>query len=128
MSKDIYREELMDIYKNPPHKGKIDKPTVASEKNNPMCGDEIHLQLQINNGIVEDAKFDGSACAVSVISASMLTDMIIGKSIVELQKLTKEELLNTLDLNLTTSRVKCATLAFNALRDILDIYEPVTKK
>jgi nitrogen fixation protein NifU and related proteins len=119
---DIYREELMEIYKNPPHKGKLDKPSVMVDKNNPMCGDEIHLQIQVDNGVVQDAMFDGSACAVSVISASMLTDMIIGKKIDDLKKLNKEDFLKKLDMNLTTSRVKCATLAFNALQDILDIY------
>jgi nitrogen fixation protein NifU and related proteins len=91
---DIYREELMDIYRNPSNKGKLKDPSVSIDKKNPMCGDEISLQLKFRDNVVEDAKFDGSACAVSVIASSMLTDMIIGKTLKELKSLTKEQLLD----------------------------------
>jgi len=117
-----YQEELMDIYKNPHNKGKLNKPSVSVSKQNPMCGDEIKLDLNIKNGIVEDAKFEGSACSVSVISSSILTDYLIGKKIEEVKKLTKEDLLKLINLNLTTSRVACATLILSALEEGLKNY------
>lgn len=122
-TKDLYREELMDIYRNPSNKGKLDDPTVAIDKKNPMCGDEINLQLKFKDDVVSDAKFDGSACAVSIIASSLLTDMIIGKTVKELKALTKDDLLNEMGLNLTTSRVKCATLVLEALQGALEIYD-----
>lgn len=120
---DLYREELMDIYRNPSNKGKLDDPTVAVDKKNPMCGDEIRLQLKFRDNVVEDAKFDGSACAVSIIASSMLTEMIIGKNLNELKSITKDDLLSSMGLNLTTSRVKCATLVLDALQGALEIYD-----
>ena len=118
----IYKEELMEIYKNPMHKGHMDDPSVKVEGKNPMCGDSITLQLKIEDGVITDAKFDGSACAVSIISAAMATDFIIGKTIEDALKLDKEDLLKMIDLNLTTSRVKCATLIVSAIKDALEIY------
>ena len=118
-----YQEELMDIYKNPHNKGKLSSPSVSVCKKNPMCGDELTLELDIKNGVVKDAKFDGSACSVSIISSSILTDYLIGKKVEEVKKLTKEDLLKFINLNLTTSRVACATLIFSALEEALKEYE-----
>jgi nitrogen fixation NifU-like protein len=83
----------------------------------------LTLQLEIENGIVKNAKFDGSACSVSVISSSVLTDYLIGKKVSEIKKLDKEALLKLIDLNLTTSRVACATLILSALQEALNNYE-----
>ncbi|PJA86722.1 MAG: Fe-S cluster protein [Candidatus Moranbacteria bacterium CG_4_9_14_3_um_filter_42_9] len=116
----LYKEELMEVYKNPPNRGVLKNPTSKSTGKNPMCGDEILLQLKIAGGKIADAKFDGSACAVSVISSALLTEHIIGKTIEEAKKLSKEDLLQLIGLNLSTSRVKCATLVLNALHDALE--------
>ena len=113
----------MDLYKNPHNRGTLGKPSVSVSKKNPMCGDEIVLQLEVVDGVVKDAKFDGSACSVSIISSSVLTDYLIGKKISEIKKLTKDDLLNSINLNLSTSRVTCATLAFTALQEALKNYE-----
>lgn len=120
---DIYREELMDIVKNPVNRGNMDDPSVDVNKKNPLCGDEIHLQLKFENGVVKEAKFDGTACAVSIIASEMLTDLVIGKSVEELKALTKEVFLEKIGLNLSTSRVKCATLVLDALQGALEIYD-----
>jgi nitrogen fixation NifU-like protein len=117
---DLYKEELMDIYKNPSHRGKMNDSTHQSQGKNPMCGDEIVLQLKIADGKIADAKFSGDACAVSIISSDLLAEHIIGKTVDEAKKLTKEDLLDIIGLNLTTSRVKCATLALDALQNALD--------
>jgi nitrogen fixation protein NifU and related proteins len=119
-SDSLYKEELMDIYKNPPNKGAMSDPTTSAVKNNPVCGDEITLQLKLEGGKISDAKFDGSACAVSVIASSLLTEHLIGKTVAEAKSLTKEDLLKLIGLNLSTSRVKCATLVLSALKSALE--------
>lgn len=113
----------MDIFKNPHNKGKINTPSVSVSKKNPMCGDELILDLEIENDVIKNAKFDGSACSVSVISASIMTDFLIGKNLSEVKKITKEDLLKLINLNLTTSRVACATLIFTALEEAISKYE-----
>ena len=116
---DFYSEELIDAYKNPRYRGKIDKPSVEVVEKNPMCGDEVTLQLDIKNRVIKDAKFHGSACVVSVVSSEFLIDNLIGKSVEEASKIDKEAILKMINLNLTTSRVKCATLALTALKHAL---------
>jgi nitrogen fixation protein NifU and related proteins len=120
---DLYRDELMEIYKDPQHKGKVDNPSVEAFGKNPMCGDEITLQLKIEDNVIKDAKFFGSACVVSVIASELLTEELIGLSVAEAAKLDKDDLLGMLSLNLTTSRVKCATLVLTALKQALANYE-----
>jgi nitrogen fixation protein NifU and related proteins len=123
MDDSIIREELLDIYRNPMHKGVMKDPTVTSQENNPFCGDEINLQLLIKDGIIKDAKFNGSSCSVSVISSAMLTDALIGKTVEQAKKITKDDLLKMTGMNLTTSRIKCATLSLTAMLEALNKYE-----
>jgi len=120
---DLYQEELMDMFKNPHNRGAMDDPSISISKKNPMCGDELTLQLDIKDGVIKNAKFDGIACSVTVISSSILTDYLMGKSIEEVKKLTKEDLLKLINLNLTTSRVACATLVLFALQEAIKNYE-----
>jgi len=124
---DLYQEELMDMYKNPHNRGKINFPSVSVSKKNPMCGDEIDLQLKFKDGILSEAKFEGSACSISIISSSILTDYMIGKTLKEIKNITKEDLLKLINLNLTTSRVACATLVLSALEDAIKKYEETNK-
>ena len=119
---DVYREELMDLYKSPAHRGKVDNPSASMYAKNPMCGDEVTLTLKVTDGLITEAKFDGSACAVSVISSELLTDFILGKSIDEIKRIDKDALLKLTGLNLSTSRVKCATLILDALKESLEKY------
>ena len=119
----LYREELMDLYKHPAHRGKLQTPTVSAWQKNPLCGDELEMQLIVDSNKISDAKFEGSACSVSLISAELLSDTIIGMSVEEAAKITKDDLLAKLNMNLTTSRVKCAELALDALKDSLKKYD-----
>lgn len=123
MDDNLYREELMEVYKNPSNKGKITNPTVAVYHKNPACGDEVNLELLVENGVIKDAKFNGSACMVSIVSSSKLTEAIIGKTLAEAKKLSKEELLGLIGLNLTTSRIRCATLSLEAMQTAIQKYE-----
>jgi len=124
---DVYRQELMDIYKVPAHKGKMADPSISVSQNNPMCGDQLTLHLDIKNWKIADIRFEANACAVSIISSELLAEALIGKSIEEARKLTKEQFLKDIDLNLTTSRVKCATLVLSALTQALEDYEKTGK-
>ena len=116
---DLYKEELMEIYKNPSHKGTIPNATFSISKDNSVCGDHLTLSLTVENNVIKDAKFEGSACAVSVIAADKLLEDIIGKTMEEIKIIDKDYLLNLIGINLTTSRVKCATLILNALHDAI---------
>lgn len=113
----LYREELMEIYKHPHNRGKMQNPSVEVVKKNPICGDELGLQLKVEDGVITDAKFEGLGCAVSVISSEILLESLIGKTISEASAISKEDLLNMLGMNLSTSRVKCATLILDALEN-----------
>lgn len=75
----LYRSVIMDHYKNPRNKGSLEEDAVTIDMNNPTCGDRIHLTLKVTDGVVEDAKFDGEGCSISMSSASMMTQLIKGK-------------------------------------------------
>lgn len=120
---DLYREELMEHYKTPNNRGRLAKPDIHVRQVNPMCGDEIDLDLVIKDGKITDVGFEGQACSVSVVSSSYLTEHIKGLSLEEVKKIDKDELLKMLDLNLSTSRVKCATLILEALQEAVTDYE-----
>lgn len=120
---DLYRSELMEIYKDPIHRGHLADPSVVLEKHNAFCGDHLHLNLKIKNNIIEDAKFEGSLCFVSIIGAEFLIEEIIGKSIEEIKKIDQKKLLELIDLNLSTSRIACATLTLKALQEAINQYE-----
>lgn len=116
---EIYREELLEIVRHPVNKGSIADPSVSVQKQNPMCGDEVTVQLTVTDGVIQDIKFDGQACAVTVIASSLLSEHVMGMKIQDAQALTKDDLLNLMEINLTTSRVKCATLFLDALHEAL---------
>jgi len=120
---DLYRSELMEIYKDPTHKGHLSDPSISTEKQNTFCGDHLHLTLKIKNNIIEDAKFDGAMCFVSIIGADFLLEEIIGKTIKEAKKIDQKKLLELINLNLSTSRVACATLTLKALQEAIEKYE-----
>ncbi|MBU0906344.1 Fe-S cluster assembly sulfur transfer protein SufU [Paenisporosarcina quisquiliarum] len=128
----LYRTVIMDHYKNPRNKGTLEDGSVTIDMNNPTCGDRIHLTLQVENGLVENAKFDGEGCSISMSSASMMTQAVKGKSIDEALKLSTifsdmmlgKEYDDSIDLGdiealsgvaKFPARIKCATLAWKAM-------------
>lgn len=117
------REDLLEIYKSPINLGKIEDATVSVQDNNPMCGDEINLDLKIENDVLVDAKYSGDACAVSIISSSLVTEELIGKSLEEVKGFSKKDVLDLIGVQLTTSRIKCATLILGALERAIQKYE-----
>ena len=123
MSDTLYREQLLDIYRDPSNKGTLLKKDVEVMETNPFCGDVLTLQLKIKEGIIEDVAFDGGACIIAIASAALLTDELRGKTVGEASEITKQEVLDMLGVELTTSRVKCATLILDALYSALTRYE-----
>ncbi|AVK85849.1 SUF system NifU family Fe-S cluster assembly protein [Lysinibacillus sp. B2A1] len=128
----LYRSVIMDHYKNPRNKGSIENDAVTIDMNNPTCGDRIHLTLKVTDGIVEDAKFDGEGCSISMSSASMMTQLVKGKKVEEALELAEifskmmmgEEYGDKYDLEDVEAlqgvaqfpaRIKCATLAWKAM-------------
>lgn len=122
-SADIYREIILDYYRNPRNYGKIQNPDVAQKDSNPLCGDELEMHLNIKENKVVDVKFTGKGCAISQASASMLTELIMGKDFDYVKKLSKEDILDNLGLHdLGPARIKCALLSLKVLKSGLYSY------
>ena len=119
----IYRQELLEVFKNPTYKGVLDEPKLSVTERNSFCGDVLTLDLKIEDNKVVSAKFDGDMCMVSLVSADLLLDQLIGKSIEDLKNINKQDVLSNIDVNLTTSRVKCALLVLQALQSAIKKYE-----
>ena len=113
---DLYREYILDHYKNPRNYGEIPDPDISHEEYNPLCGDRLVIQLKLDQDRVVDVKFHGEGCAISQASASMLTEQIQGKSLDELKALTKEDILEMLGIPISPVRLKCALLSLKALK------------
>jgi nitrogen fixation NifU-like protein len=123
MSSDMYREIILDYYKNPRNRGVMDSPQATARDSNPLCGDVVEMQLKFTDGKVSDVKFNGDGCAISQASASMLTEMVLGKSIEDARKLNKEDLLENLGSpNLGPVRIKCALLPLKVVKTALYKY------
>ena len=117
MSDDIYREIILDHYRNPRNKGKINNPDVVIHDSNPLCGDQIDIYLKVVEGQIKDIKFDGKGCAISQASASMLTEMVMEKPLTTAKDISKDEVLENIGLtNLGPARIKCALLSLKVLK------------
>ncbi|MBM7586194.1 nitrogen fixation NifU-like protein [Bacillus pakistanensis] len=128
----LYRQVIMDHYKNPRNKGLLEDGNLTVDMNNPTCGDRIRLTLKVEDGKVTDAKFDGEGCSISMASASMMTQTIIGKDVETALNLSKifsdmmqgKDYDDNIDLGdiealqgvaKFPARIKCATLAWKAM-------------
>ena len=116
MSDDIYREIILDHYRNPRNKGKLLDADVSIHDSNPLCGDEIDIHLKVDGEKIKDIKFEGRGCAISQASASMLTEMIMGKPLTSVKDLTKDDNLENIELlNLGPARIKSPLLSLKLL-------------
>ena len=113
----LYREAILDHYKHPHNFGEIDDADLEFEDNNPLCGDELKVQLKVGgDGRVETVRFSGQGCAISQASASMISDEIKGMSVEELRKLDKNAILELLGIDISATRMKCALLSLKVLK------------
>jgi nitrogen fixation NifU-like protein len=114
---DLYREVILDHYKNPTNKGNIENSDYSFEDENPLCGDHLHIDLKTDDkGIITEAKFDGHGCAISMASADMLLDTLVGKSIEDVKQLSKQDILDLLGIELSPVRLKCALLSLKVAK------------
>ena len=117
MSDDIYREIILDHYRNPRNKGKLPDADISTHDSNPLCGDEIDIHMKIFGDKITDVKFEGRGCAISQASASMLTEMVINKPLTNVKDIAKNDILENIGLtNLGPARVKCALLALKVMK------------
>lgn len=114
---DLYREIIVERYKDPQFKGTLDPHDISFEDENPLCGDHIRVDLQVDeNDTIKNAAFSGQGCAISQASADLLMESIIGKPLEEVKKLTKENILDLLGIELGPVRLKCALLSLKVLK------------
>jgi len=114
---DFYREVIIDHYKNPAHRGELNKKDFSFEDENPLCGDFIHIDLVLDdNQRVKDAVFNGHGCAISLASADLLLESIRGKTLDEVKMLNKQDVLNLLGIELSPVRLKCALLPLKVVK------------
>ncbi len=117
MSDDIYREIILDHYRNPRNKGRLTNPDVSIHDSNPLCGDEIDIHLKVEEDKIKEIKFEGRGCAISQASVSMLTEMVLDKPLNLVRDLAKEDILENIGLtNLGPARIKCALLSLKVLK------------
>ena len=113
---DLYRDNIIDHYQNPRNYGTLEHPDISYEDSNPVCGDEIRMDLKTQDGRVVEARFQGHGCSISQASASMLTEEIIGKTLEEVKQIDKQYLLDLLGIPLGPVRLKCALLSLKVLK------------
>ena len=114
---DLYREQIIDRFKNPRHRGELDPHDYTYEDDNPLCGDRIRVDVRVDGQErVTEAAFSGVGCAISQASADLLTEAIVGKSLAEVRRLSKDDILEMLGIELGPVRLKCALLSLKVLK------------
>jgi nitrogen fixation NifU-like protein len=114
---DLYREIIIERYKNPIYRGELDPHDITFEDENPLCGDHIRIDLRVDeNDRVVEAAFSGRGCAISQASADLLLESVIGKSLDEVKQINKDDVLDLLGLELGPVRIKCALLSLKVLK------------
>ena len=116
---DLYAENILDHYKHPRHFGHIDCASCRAKGNNPLCGDNVEVFLEIENGIIIDGKFQGEGCAISKASVDILLEELIGKKVNHALSLNKNDVIDLLGIEVSGTRVKCATLGLYAIKESL---------
>lgn len=112
----LMMELLLDHYKHPHNFGELDPAEMSYEDGNPSCGDQIKITLNTKDGIIKDIKYKGKGCIISQSAASILTDMVKGKKLEDVKKISKEEMLENLVIPIGPMRLKCALLALKVLK------------
>jgi nitrogen fixation NifU-like protein len=114
---DLYRENILQHYKNPSNWGELDSPDLEFFDSNPLCGDELRVQLAVDSeGVITDVRFSGHGCAISQASASMASEEIVGMKVDEVLKLDRSFVLDLLGIDISATRIKCALLSLKVLK------------
>ena len=113
---DLYRQNILDHYQNPRNFGTLERPDISAEDSNPLCGDRIRMDLRVADGRIQEVRFSGVGCSISRAAASMLSEEIEGKTLEEVKRIGKDEVLELLGIELGPVRLKCALLALKTLK------------
>jgi nitrogen fixation NifU-like protein len=113
---DLYREQILEHYKRPHHWGELADPDLEFFDSNPLCGDELKVQLKVTDGVVSDVAFSGHGCAISQAAASMTSDEVIGMPVDDLIRLDRSFVLDLLGIDISATRIKCALLSLKVLK------------
>jgi len=121
---DLYRDYILEHYRRPHNFGVLEDATATYEGANPLCGDRITMMLGVRDGVVERVGFTGRGCAISQASASLLTDEIKGKPLTDVAKLSSDDVLDLLGIEISPARLKCAILSLDTVQHALAEAEP----
>lgn len=115
---DFYREEILEHYTHPHNYGTLEDPDISHEEDNPLCGDRIRFDIQLDEDgkTVKDVRFSAVGCAISKASASMLTDLLVGQTLDEIKSMTKQDVIDELGIDLGPVRLKCALLPLKVVK------------
>lgn len=113
---ELYREVILDHYKNPRGHGVVEPADAEAEGMNPLCGDEVAISVSFDGDRIDDVKFRGRGCAISQAATSMLMEMVTGRTAAEVAEMSREELLEEVGIPLTPIRLKCALLGLGVLK------------
>lgn len=123
LGSDIYRQQILDHYRNPRNYGSLEDPTFSHTGENTMCGDVIEMDIEVDeDGCIQSVAFSGDGCAISQASASMLTEQLVGMDLDELEAMDRDDVLELLGVEISPMRVKCAVLAEKVAQDGAAIY------
>ncbi|MGK2878028.1 MAG: Fe-S cluster assembly sulfur transfer protein SufU [Solirubrobacterales bacterium] len=117
MSDELYRDYILEHYKSPHHFGSLEQHDLEAHDVNPLCGDELQVQLAVDeNGVITDIAFEGTGCAISQASASIASDEYIGMNLDDVTKLNHEWIQDLLGIEISPTRKKCAQLNLKVMR------------
>jgi len=120
MIDDMYRDYIIELYSNPLNFGVLKDATFVKAGHNVSCGDKLVLQLKVEDDKIIDAKFEGKGCAIHMASSSLLTQKIIGMKVEDALKITNDEVVEELNIEITPVRLKCALLVYDTLKEMLE--------
>jgi nitrogen fixation protein NifU and related proteins len=120
---DLYREVILEHSKHPHNAGTLEQPDISHEEHNPLCGDRVRIDLQVQDGVITDVRFKGRGCAISQASASLLTDELRGKTLDQARAIGKDDVLDLIGIPLDKNpvRIKCVLLPLKTLK--VGVYE-----
>jgi nitrogen fixation NifU-like protein len=113
---EMFRENILEHYRHPRNQGTLEQPDITYEDANPLCGDRIRMDLRVKDGRIDAVRFSGHGCSISQAAASMLSERIEGRPLEEVRKLTRDDMLEMLGIELGPVRLKCALLALKTLK------------
>jgi len=112
----LYREVILEHYREPHHHGHLAEPSVSTEVDNPLCGDRLSIDLIVEDGLIRDMAFTGRGCAISQASASILSDELVGMPVSQAAALTRRDIMDLLGVEVGPARLKCALLALRGVK------------